>query len=63
MQEFRTSHTVLNVNNVVYVLGGYSAPYNRYLKSCEKYNVLDDRWSQLAEMKEQKANVSAIYYQ
>jgi hypothetical protein len=63
MQEFRTSHTVLNVNNVVYVLGGYSSPCNKYLKSCEKYSVLEDRWSQIAEMKEQKANVSAIYYQ
>ena len=44
-------------------MGGYNSPCNKYLKSCEKYHVLEDRWTPMAEMAEQKAALSALHYQ
>jgi len=44
-------------------MGGYNTPCDKYLKSCEKYHVLEDRWTPMAQMTEQKASLSALYYQ
>jgi hypothetical protein len=40
---------VANANNFIYVFGGEEAPW-KWLKSCEKYNLLDKQWLPLSNM-------------
>jgi hypothetical protein len=44
-------------------MGGYNSPCDNYLKSCEKYNILEDKWTPMPEMIQKKAAFSALYYQ
>ncbi len=50
MNEHRKEHSMVAVQNVIYVIGGYNPPSNLFLKSCERYNVVKDEWQYVCDM-------------
>jgi len=57
MTESRNAHAITMCKGAVYVLGGFSG--KQRLCSVEKYNVQEDRWSQVAPMKDKRHYLSA----
>jgi hypothetical protein len=54
MHEHRKEHSMVYLKGYMYVLGGYNPPSNQFLKTCERYDHMADRWEYVAEMGFQK---------
>jgi kelch-like protein 20 len=57
MNESRNAHAITICKGIVYVLGGFSG--KQRLCSVEKYNVREDKWTQVASMKDKRHYLSA----
>jgi N-acetylneuraminic acid mutarotase len=50
MLQIRKEHSVVSLNGFVYAIGGYDGINNKFLRSCEKYNVLTNEWTYFDSM-------------
>ena len=57
MNESRNAHAITMCKGNIYVLGGFSG--KQRLNSVEKYNVKEDKWTQMAVMKDKRHYLSA----
>lgn len=57
MSESRNAHAITICKGHVYVLGGFSG--KQRLSSVEKYNIREDKWNQVAPMKDKRHYLSA----
>jgi len=57
MNENRNAHAITMCKGAVYVLGGFSG--KQRLNSVERYSVRDDKWTQVAPMKDKRHYLSA----
>jgi hypothetical protein len=57
MNESRNAHSITLCKGSVYVLGGFSG--KQRLNSVEKYNIAEDKWVQVAPMKDKRHYLSA----
>lgn len=57
MNESRNAHAITICRGNVYVLGGFSG--KQRLNSVEKYNIKEDKWTQMAPMKDKRHYLSA----
>ena len=49
MIQRRYSHGICYINEYLYVVGGKNG-INNSLKSCERYNIIDDYWSMIPDL-------------
>ena len=57
MNESRNAHAITICKGAVFVLGGFSG--KQRLCSVEKYSIREDKWSQMAPMKDKRHYLSA----
>lgn len=57
MNECRNAHAIALCKGNAYVLGGFSG--KQRLNTVEKYNVKEDKWQQMAQMKDKRHYLSA----
>lgn len=57
MNESRNAHAIALCKGAVFVLGGFSG--KQRLSSVEKFTVREDKWSQMAPMKDKRHYLSA----
>jgi len=57
MNESRNAHAITMCKGNIFVLGGFSG--KQRLNSVEKYNVKEDKWTQMAVMKDKRHYLSA----
>lgn len=57
MTESRNAHAITICKGSVFVLGGFSG--KQRLCSVEKYNIREDKWNQVAPMKDKRHYLSA----
>ena len=57
MNESRNAHAITMCKGAVYVLGGFSG--KQRLNSMEKYQIKEDKWTQMAPMKDKRHYLSA----
>ena len=57
MTESRNAHAITICKGAVFVLGGFSG--KQRLCSVEKYNIREDKWAQVAPMKDKRHYLSA----
>lgn len=57
MNESRNAHAITICRGLVYVLGGFSG--KQRLNSVERYTVKEDKWTQMAPMKDKRHYLSA----
>jgi len=62
MHEHRKEHSMLYLKGFVYVLGGYNPPSNFFLKSCERYDIQNDKWEFIADMHYHKCAFGCTAY-
>lgn len=44
----------------IYAIGGFGGPEHSYLKSGEKFDILNNKWIQLASMKTARRSMCAV---
>ena len=55
----RKEHCAVICNRYVYVIGGYNAQNNTFLKECEKYDIAKNKWSFVSSMNIKKCAFSS----
>lgn len=46
----------------IFVVGGYNCKTNKWLSSCERYDIADDKWTQISELNESRSSNSVCVF-
>ncbi len=63
MKNRRTEHSVVNVNDEIYILGGYDKKNNKFLKECEIFNYSTNKFQTISPMLTAKCGFSATFHE
>jgi len=59
MLEVRKEHALVRLKTLIYAIGGYNAKNKTFLKSCERYEVKDDKWTAISPLITQRCAFAA----
>lgn len=60
MKEARVFQAIIRLKNFVYVFGGYQGKIS--LKSCEKFDIINNRWSDVGEMAYPRSGITTSIF-
>ena len=60
MNEKKYEFAACSCGNFVYIFGGRNSKEGDCLSTCEKYNLVEDKWTQLPNMPHDRAQAKAV---
>ncbi len=59
MREPRKEHALVRLGTDIYVIGGYNGKSKTFLRTCERFNMHDNRWLPIASLNTQRCAFAA----